>query len=87
MNSTGKTIGGFIIGAAVGAAAGILLAPHSGRKTRKRIAAESRRMTNQLSDVMSQSLDSAKEAYNKKLDDYARNGKTTIDSLKEKVKA
>ena len=87
MNTTSKIIGGFIVGAAVGAAAGVLLAPQSGRKTRQKISDESRRMTDQLSNAMSRSLESAKDVYNRKLDEYAKNGKLTIENLKEKVKA
>ncbi|MGE0773141.1 MAG: YtxH domain-containing protein [Cyclobacteriaceae bacterium] len=87
MNTTSKVIGGFIVGAAVGAAAGILLAPDSGRKTRQKISDESRKLSDQLSSAMSRTLDSAKDVYNKKLEEYAKNGKLTIDNLKEKVKA
>ncbi|MEQ9413560.1 MAG: YtxH domain-containing protein [Cyclobacteriaceae bacterium] len=48
MNTKTKVIGGFIIGAALGAASGLMLAPISGRKTRKKLKEESRRLPNEL---------------------------------------
>ena len=47
-----KTIFGFIAGAAIGAIAGILLAPDSGAATRKKIAGKS----GDLKDAMKESI-------------------------------
>jgi gas vesicle protein len=38
MSSTGKFLTGFVIGGAIGAIAGILLAPKSGKETREELA-------------------------------------------------
>lgn len=86
MNTTTKIIGGFLAGATLGVAAGLLLAPNSGQKTRKRIMKESKRLTNQFTDAVSHSLDSVKKSYNKKLDEYADNGKSAIETLKKTIK-
>ncbi|MFZ1806928.1 MAG: YtxH domain-containing protein [Cyclobacteriaceae bacterium] len=86
MNTKTKVIGGFIIGAALGAASGLMLAPSSGRKTRKKLKAESKRLANELIEKANESLDSAKKAYNHKIEEYTKNGKSSIDHLTETIK-
>lgn len=86
MNTKLKVIGGVIVGAALGAAAGLMLAPSSGRKTRKKLKAESKRLANELIEKANESLDSAKKAYNEKIEEYTKNGKSSIDHLKESIK-
>ena len=86
MNTTSKIIGGFLLGATVGTIAGILLAPESGKRTRRRIADESKRLSHEFADTLSHSLDSVKSKYNRKLDDYAKSGKNSIDQVKEAMK-
>jgi gas vesicle protein len=87
MNTTTKIIGGFLAGATLGVAAGLLLAPNSGQKTRKKIMKESKKLTDQFTNAVSQSLDTVKKSYNKKLDEYADNGKTAIENVKKTIKA
>ena len=86
MKTTPKIIGGFLLGAAVGTITGILLAPESGRKTRKKLAEESKRLTGQFADNISESLHSVKDKYNQKLDEFAKSGKNSIDHVKEAMK-
>lgn len=86
MNTKTKVIGGFIIGAVLGAATGLMLAPRSGRKTRKKLKAESKRLANELVEKANESLASAKKAYNEKIEEYTRNGKSKIDHLTESIK-
>ncbi|HEY4656326.1 MAG TPA: YtxH domain-containing protein [Cyclobacteriaceae bacterium] len=86
MNATAKIIGGFLAGAALGVAAGLLLAPESGRKTRKRILDKSKEVTDQVAKTVASTMDTVKSSYNKKLEDYANSGKSTIDTMKEKIK-
>jgi gas vesicle protein len=71
MNTTAKILGGFVAGAAIGTLTGILIAPKSGQKIRSDIKGK----FNELKDI-----------YNDKVDEYAKNGKHSLDSLKEKVK-
>jgi gas vesicle protein len=87
MNTTVKVLGGFLVGAVAGAVAGLLFAPDNGKKTRRRLLDESNRLTVRLTDAVSHSIDSAKRTYNEKLDEYAKNGKSSIDTLKESMKA
>jgi gas vesicle protein len=86
MNNTAKIIGGFLAGAALGVAAGVLIAPESGRKTRKKIADRSKEMSDHLADSVSKTMDTVKSSYNKKLDEYASTGKSSIDAVKDKIK-
>ena len=86
MNTTAKVITGFLAGAAAGALVGVLMAPDSGQKTRRRMLEESLKMKDQLSDSFSKTLDTVKKGYNEKLEEYAKSGKTSIDGLKEKMR-
>lgn len=48
-NNVGSIAGGFMLGALIGAAAGVLFAPHKGKKTRKLIAKAVIKTTDSLS--------------------------------------
>lgn len=87
MNATAKIIGGFLAGAMLGVAAGLLMAPESGRNTRKKIADKSKEFTDEVAKSVSRSLDTVKSTYNKKVDEFANAGKSTIDSTKDRIKA
>ena len=86
MNSTVKLLGAFVAGAAIGIAAGILIAPDSGRKTRKKLLNESKRLKDQFSDSLTKTVDSMKSSYNKKLDEYAKAGKGALESTRDTLK-
>jgi len=86
MNTKTKVIGGIILGAALGTVTGLMLAPRSGRKTRKKLKAESKRLANDLIEKANESLDSAKKAYNHKIEEYTKNGKSSIDNLTDTIK-
>lgn len=79
MNNSVKIIGGFLIGAAVGAVAGILLAPDSGENTRSKLKDETKRLADQLSESISHSLGLIKQEANKKMQE----GKATYNNIKE----
>lgn len=59
--STGKALAGFIFGAAVGLAAGILFAPRSGEETRKKIQQKAREYTDDMSHKLSEKIDDLRE--------------------------
>lgn len=79
MNTKTKVIGGFLLGTAIGAATGLLLAPSSGRKTRKKIKNESKLMADEVISKANESLKTAKKAFDQKLDAYMKKGKSTVD--------
>lgn len=63
-----KALPGIIVGLAVGAVVGLLFAPESGKKTRKRISSESDSFFNDLQDQLQSGLDNIKSQYNDYVD-------------------
>jgi gas vesicle protein len=85
MDKTKNILGGFLVGATVGTLAGILLAPASGEKTRNKLLRGSKKLKKQLSKSAEEVAQKAKTGYNKKVEEFASNGKHSIDSVKEKI--
>jgi gas vesicle protein len=82
MSTAGKVTVGILSGLAIGVAAGVLIAPYSGRKTRQKLMDKSK----ELKDLMTASLEDVKKAYNKKIEAYAGESKHGIDSIKNSLK-
>lgn len=80
-------IGGLLAGAALGVAAGILLAPASGAQTRKSLVKGSAKLKDELLSSVEESLDALREQFNSKIDRLAKQGKETINHTSERVKA
>lgn len=85
MNTKAKVLGGFLLGTTLGVATGMLIAPRSGKKTRKKIMHQSKSMANQLANKARHKFEAAKETYNQKLDEITRNGKSAVDDLSEAI--
>ena len=60
-NQSGNVILGTLIGAAVGFAAGILLAPASGKETRQTLSDKAGEAKDAINDVAHKAMDSLKE--------------------------
>lgn len=82
MNTAGKVMVGILAGTTVGLITGILIAPDSGKKTREKLIGKSKDLKNKVTD----SIDDVKKAYNKKVEAYAGEGKSSIDYLKDSLK-
>lgn len=85
MNTQLKVIAGFILGAATGAAIGVLTAPRSGKKTRKMLKSEADQLREELQSKAEDQLDWAKKEYNKKLNEYTKMGKDVLEDIKNTV--
>ena len=75
-------ISGVFAGVAIGAAIGVLLAPTSGEKTRKKLEKGSRKWMNQLRH----NVDGLKDKYNDRVDEIASRSKDGITTVREKIK-
>lgn len=82
MNTTGKVLVGVLAGAAAGLLTGILIAPDSGKKTREKLLGKTKDWKNKTQET----LDDAKRTYNKKMETFAGEGKSSIDYLKDTLK-
>lgn len=60
-NNTGKLIGTLVLGAAIGAALGILFAPAKGSETRKKITGNSDDFTDAMKEKFSDFLENIKK--------------------------
>ena len=85
MNTTAKIITGVLAGAAAGAITGILLAPDSGKNTRKKIIDGTNDMVDNLKDEMRTKAVEAKGSYNESVERVAKSTKNGVDLAKEKL--
>lgn len=80
--SVGRFLGGFIIGGAVGAIAGLLLAPHSGVETREKLA----KTSDEILGKTDESVKVIKEKADEVIGDIQQKGDELISSIKEIIK-
>ncbi|AUD00681.1 YtxH domain-containing protein [Spirosoma pollinicola] len=81
-----KALPGILVGLAVGAVVGILLAPESGHKTRKRISSESDSFFKDLQDQLQSGLESIKSQYNDYVDSATEKTQDLVSQAKKKAK-
>ena len=79
-------IGGFLAGAAIGVAAGILLAPYSGAKARRKLVRGSMKVKKNVADYVEDSIGDLRSQFNDKIDTLVKKGKETINGAAERVK-
>ena len=81
-----KSLPGILVGLAVGAVVGLLIAPESGKKTRKRITSESDSFFKDLQDQLQSGLDNIKSQYNDYVDAAADKSQDVVSQVKKKAK-
>jgi gas vesicle protein len=79
-------IGGFLAGAAIGVAAGLLMAPYSGAKARRKLVRGSQKIKRNVVDYVENSMDSLRDQVNDKIEKIAKRSKDTFNHVSEKVK-
>lgn len=80
-----KSLPGILVGLAVGAVVGLLLAPESGKKTRKRISSESDSFFNDLQDQLQTGLENIKSQYNDYVDTASSKTQDVVKQAKRKA--
>ncbi len=70
-----KILTGFFVGAMGGLIAGLLIAPDSGKGTRKKINDTASKIKNELSDFAEETLEATKKSISESMDDLAKNHK------------
>lgn len=83
-NDTYKILAGFLIGAMGGLLTGLMVAPESGKKTRKRILEEAESFRDDLLTKAEDQYEQTKKRLSEKIDELAEVGKNSINNLKEK---
>lgn len=81
-----KSLPGILIGLAVGAIVGLLLAPDSGKQTRGKIASDSDSFFKDLQDQLQSGLESIKSQYNDYVDSASEQSKDAVNQAKRKAK-
>jgi gas vesicle protein len=81
-----KALPGIIVGLAAGALLGLLLAPQSGKKTRRMFGEESDSFFSDLQDQLQSGLDKIRDQYNDHVEMGVEKAKETVDMAKRKAK-
>lgn len=80
-----KSFPGILVGLAVGAVVGLLLAPESGKKTRKKISSESDSFFKDLQDQLQTGLENIKSQYNDYVDTAATKTQDAVKQAKRRA--
>ncbi len=79
--SIGKFVTGFVIGGAIGAIAGILLAPQSGEETREAISENAKMAYKKTQDVVKDIQDKADD----KIEEMQKKGNEIIGKIQDMI--
>jgi gas vesicle protein len=85
----GKVVVGLLAGVAAGAILGVLFAPHSGKRSRRKIAHKSEEMADNVKEKFNDLLSTINHKYEsviKEAGDIVDNGKTKYNVMKKDLK-
>lgn len=85
MCNSSKGFLGFVLGAAVGAAAGILFAPDKGDKTRERLSKDAQDLSKNVQAGVSEKMDEMKSYFNTSINDMKKKFATMEEKVDEKI--
>ncbi len=88
--SSSKTLLGILAGAAIGAVAGILLAPDKGSETRKKLSTKTGDLADDVKNSFGEFIDKVKNSYSKAeghMEDLEQKTKTKMSGAREDFKA
>jgi gas vesicle protein len=89
MKDSGKLIGALLLGAAVGAALGVLFAPDKGTETRKKLMNGAKDLADDLKEQAKNSVSKLAEMRDmaeEKVEDLAKNARAKVDHQYTKAK-
>ena len=86
MKGSQKLIGGLIAAGAIGITIGLLLAPSSGEKTRRKLIDGSRKLKDDFMSSVDDSIDALRKQLNARIDQLAKGGKDVVNKASEKAK-
>ena len=80
-------IGGLLVGAAVGVVIGMLIAPDSGKESRRKLMQGSRKLVDGVKGSIEDSVDSLKDRFNSGIYELARKGKDVLNITNDRAKS
>lgn len=87
--SSSKTLLGIIAGAAIGAVAGILLAPDKGSETRKKLSSKTGDLADNVKNSFGEFIDQVKNSYSKAeghMEDLEHKTKAKMSEIKDEFR-